>query len=93
MHRIGRTLRHLVNQDTARSNAAEASATLRKRRHEHKVVDAYLQARERTYPTGAHAARNLGSPIAAHRSPPERGHPVTGPALNPPGSERDGSSG
>lgn len=64
MHRIGRTLRYLVNQDTARSNAAEASATLRKRRHEHKVVDAYLQARERKYPTGAHAARNLGSPTA-----------------------------
>jgi hypothetical protein len=45
MQRIDRTLRHLVSQDTARANAAEASAKLRKRREEHEEVDAYLRAR------------------------------------------------
>jgi hypothetical protein len=47
MKRIDRTLRHLVSQDTARANAAEASAKLRKQRGEHEEVDAYLQARLR----------------------------------------------
>jgi hypothetical protein len=47
MKRIDRTLRHLVSQDIARANAAEASAKLRKRRDEHEEVDAYLQARLR----------------------------------------------
>jgi hypothetical protein len=45
MQRIDRTLRHLVSQDTARANAAEATAKLRKRREEHEEVDAYLRAR------------------------------------------------
>jgi len=40
-------LRHLVSQDTARANAAEASAKLRKQRGEREEVDAYLQARLR----------------------------------------------
>lgn len=68
MQRIDRTLRHLANQDTARTNAAEASAELRERRHEQEDVDAYLQARPWTYTTDARAAGNLGSPIAAHGS-------------------------
>ena len=41
----------LIGQETARTNAAEASAKLRKRRHEREEVDAYLGA--------------LHSPIAA----------------------------
>jgi len=36
--------RRLAGQDLARANAAEASATLRQRRHEHEDVDAYLKA-------------------------------------------------
>jgi hypothetical protein len=49
MQRIDRTLRHLLSQDTARANAAEATAKLRKRREEHEEVDAYLRARLRAY--------------------------------------------
>ena len=41
---IGRTLRHLGGQATARSNAADASATLRKRRQEREEVEAFLRA-------------------------------------------------
>ena len=55
MKRIDRTLRHLASQDTARANATEASAKLRKRRHEHEEVDAYLQARLRANRPGAAA--------------------------------------
>ncbi|HZO63994.1 MAG TPA: hypothetical protein VFB74_03240 [Kribbellaceae bacterium] len=55
MKSIARTLRHLASQDTARANAAEASAKLRKRRHEHEEVDAYLQARLRANRPGAAA--------------------------------------
>jgi hypothetical protein len=55
MNRIDRILRHLASQDTARANAAEASAKLRKRRHEHEEVDAYLQARLRANRPGAAA--------------------------------------
>ena len=40
--RMGRAWRHLVGQETARTNAAEASAELRKRRHEQDEVNAYL---------------------------------------------------
>ena len=40
--RIDRIWRHLVNQDTARSNAAQASAVLRSRRHDREEVDQYL---------------------------------------------------
>jgi hypothetical protein len=42
--RIARTLRRLVNQDVARTNAAGASAVLQERRDEHDDVDAYLDA-------------------------------------------------
>lgn len=49
MHlRLGRTLRsvaRLINQQGARSNAAEGSATLRKRRQDHEAVDEYLLGR------------------------------------------------
>ena len=41
---IGRTLRHLGGQATARSNAADASATLRQRRREREEVEAFLRA-------------------------------------------------
>ena len=44
MRRIDRTLKHLVGQNTARDNAAEACADLRKRRVEQEDVDAYLVA-------------------------------------------------
>jgi hypothetical protein len=40
--RFDRTWRRLTNQDTARTNAAEASATLRRRRLDHEEVDAFL---------------------------------------------------
>jgi hypothetical protein len=42
MPRIDRALMQLISQATARTNAAEASAKLRKRRHEREEVDAYL---------------------------------------------------
>lgn len=48
MQRIDRMLRHLVDQDTARTNAAQACADLRKRRAEQDDVDAYLVALART---------------------------------------------
>jgi hypothetical protein len=51
MHRTVRAFMHLISQETARANAAEASAKLRKRRHEREEVDAYLT--------------DLHSPIAA----------------------------
>jgi hypothetical protein len=34
----------LFSQETARTNAAEASAALQERRHEREEVDAYLRA-------------------------------------------------
>lgn len=39
----GRTEENHSNQSTARTNAAEASATLRQRRHDREDVDAYLR--------------------------------------------------
>jgi hypothetical protein len=45
MTRIDRALKHLAgSQETARTNAAEASAGLRERRQEGEEVDAYLEA-------------------------------------------------
>ena len=44
MQRIDRAIRRLASQDTARTNASQASAQLRKRRHEQEDVDAYLEA-------------------------------------------------
>jgi hypothetical protein len=41
---IVRALMDLFSQETARTNAAEASAELRERRHEREEVDAYLSA-------------------------------------------------
>ena len=59
MQLVARTLRYLANryladphrsnQNVARSNAAVASARLRKRRHELADVDAYLCAWRRNY--------------------------------------------
>jgi hypothetical protein len=51
MPAVVRALMDLFSQETARTNAAEASATLRERRLEHEEVDACLEA--------------LHSPIAA----------------------------
>lgn len=47
MERFVRTLRYLVNQNTARANAAEASTTLRQRRQEHEDVAEYLETQRR----------------------------------------------
>jgi hypothetical protein len=44
MPRIDRAFMDLISQETARTNAAEASAKLRKRRIEREEVDAYLKA-------------------------------------------------
>lgn len=56
MHqRIAQTLRYfatLTGQLTARSNAAEGSATLRKRRHDQEDADEYLRGRLLTFPPG-----------------------------------------
>jgi hypothetical protein len=40
-----RAFMDLNSQETARNNAAGASAKLRRRRHEREEVDAYLRAR------------------------------------------------
>jgi len=66
MQLVARTLRYLANQylanpdrsyqNTARANAAEASARLRKRRDEQAEVDAYLRAWRTNY-RGADEAR------------------------------------
>ena len=42
--RLVRAFMHLIGQETARNNAAVASAKLRKRRHEQEEIDAYLRA-------------------------------------------------
>jgi len=50
--RIAQTLRDLARvtgQHTARTNAAEGSATLRKRRQDQEHVDEYLQGRLPTF--------------------------------------------
>ena len=72
MQRIDRALRHLASQDTARTNASQASAKLRERRHEQEDVDAYLEALHPTNPTTAHAARNHDPPSPAHGATPIR---------------------
>lgn len=47
-----RAFMDLINQETARTNEAEASAKLRERRHEREEVDAYLRAQHlRSRPT------------------------------------------
>jgi hypothetical protein len=58
--RIDRYWRRLASQDTARTNAAEASRKLRDRRDEHEEVDAYFRSTvgmatdsRNTSPTGA----------------------------------------
>jgi len=48
----GRAERDSSNQNTARTNAAEASATLGERRRDHDDVEAYLQARRLNHPEG-----------------------------------------
>lgn len=42
--RLGRVLERLLSQETARTNAAGASAQLQRRRHEREEVEAYLRA-------------------------------------------------
>ncbi len=46
--RVSRTLRYLarlISQETARANALEGSATLRKQRQDQEEVDEYLRGR------------------------------------------------
>ena len=70
MHqRVAQTLRYLaglINQQTARSNAAEGSATLRKRRQDQENVDEYLQGRLQTFPTGQTEKGNRGAHQGGH---------------------------
>jgi hypothetical protein len=68
MQRIDRAIRRLASQDTARTNASQASAKLRKRRHEQEDVDAYLGALRRTNSTTARDAH--GSSNSAHGAAP-----------------------
>lgn len=52
---LARTLRHLarlINPQTARTNAADAGAVLRRRRQDQEDVDEYLQARLAASPIG-----------------------------------------
>jgi len=59
--RIARTLRgfaRLTDQHVSRTNAAEGTATLRRRRHEQERVDDYLEGRILTFPaTETHAGQ------------------------------------
>jgi hypothetical protein len=60
---IARTMRYLArltNQHTARTNAAEGSATLRRRRHDQEQVDDYLQGRTLTVPASETEAGQRG---------------------------------
>ena len=70
MHqRIAQTLRYLarlINQHTARTNAAEGSATLRKRRHDQEQVDEYLQGRHLTLPIAEAKKGERGEHRARH---------------------------
>ena len=70
MLRIDRRWRRLVSQDTARTNASEASALLRKRRHEQEDVDAYLEALRGTHRTTGHATHPQLLPASAHNTSP-----------------------
>ena len=65
MQRIDRAIRRLASQDTARTNASQGSAKLRKRRREQEDVDAYLAALDRTNSTSTHAAGDHSSPDSA----------------------------
>jgi hypothetical protein len=55
-----RYLARLTNQHTARTNAAEGSATLRRRRHDREHVDEYLQGRTLTVPAAETEAGQRG---------------------------------
>lgn len=70
MHqRIVQILRYLglpVSQHTARTNAADGSATLRRRRHDQEQVDAYLQGRLLTFPASETTRDERGVSYADH---------------------------
>lgn len=70
MHqRVAQTLRYLaglINQQTARSNAAEGSATLRKKRQDQEHVDKYLKGRLATFPTGQSKKGTRGAHQGEH---------------------------
>ena len=62
---IAQTLRYLarlINQHTARTNAAEGSATLRKRRHDQEHVDEHLRGPLLTFPIGETKKGERGEP-------------------------------
>ena len=61
---IGRTLRHLGGQATARNNAADASAALRKRRWEREEAEAFVHAHRRAQITSGARWRAEPSPGA-----------------------------
>jgi hypothetical protein len=60
MTRIDRVIRNLATQERARTNAADASAALRARRHEREDVDAYLADLERRGPIPRQASGGSG---------------------------------
>lgn len=70
MHqRIAQTLRYLaslINQQTARTNAAEGSATIRQRRHDQERVDRYLHGRLLTFSTDETVTVEPGELEARH---------------------------
>lgn len=70
MHRrIAQTLRYLatfIDQQTARTNAAEGSANLRRRREDQEHVDEYLQGRLLTLSLGATEDGERGVHQAEH---------------------------
>lgn len=69
--RVARTSRYLaglVNQQAARTNAAEGSAVLRRRRQDQEDVEEYLQGRFPTVPaagsrTGERGAHQVASDL------------------------------
>jgi hypothetical protein len=70
MHeRVARTLNYLArltSQHTARTNAAEGSATLRRRRHDQEHVDEYLQGRLLVLPAAETEAGQRGEHGVEH---------------------------
>ena len=81
MPRIDRNWWRLASQDTARTNAAEASRKLRDQRHEHEEVDAYLVARRRSSLDTDHVTSDAGSPsqrttLPQARTPDDRLRPT-----------------
>lgn len=70
MRRIGRALMVLASQETARANAARASAALRGRRREREEVAAYLDALDEPLPRRLPGADQIrGHLVELHVAP------------------------